>query len=115
MSTHNSPRSSSPKSPVPSNLQTLVSGEIAISAHTASHNATPHEPEHGNTSVSYHCNSEREPQHTEGVQEYTDRPSMGPLQFSTQQKYKRWWFNPLEVLKKIFSRERRVNKRKGWL
>jgi hypothetical protein len=40
---------------------------------------------------------------------------MGPPQLSTQQKYKRWWFNPLDALKKIFSHERKASKRKAWM
>ncbi|KAI0246785.1 hypothetical protein BJV78DRAFT_1355933 [Lactifluus subvellereus] len=118
MSTHSSPLSSSPESPTLSNLLTLISGETGtIDAHTTPRRATPHEPEHRNTSASYHRNSEREPQYTEGVQEHwnADRPPMGPPQFSTRQKYKKWSFNPLDALKKFFSRERKESKRKAWM
>jgi len=49
------------------------------------------------------------------VQEHVDRPPTGLPQFSTRQKYKRWWFNLLGALKKGFRRERKESKRKGWM
>ena len=77
--------------------------------------ATLHKSDRRDTSASYHNNSERKLQHTEGVQEHAERLPMDSPQFSSQQKYKRWWFNLLDAMKKFFSCqcERKMNMRKG--
>jgi hypothetical protein len=47
------------------------------------------------------------------VQGLADYPSTSPPQSSTRQKYKKWRFNPLDALKKIFRREHKLSKCKG--
>ena len=116
MSTHNSPRSSSSDSLVPSGLPALISGDTdTIDAHTAPRKATLPEPKYRNTSASYHHNPGREPQHTEGVQEHVNRPPTCLPRFSTERKCKKWLFNLLDALKKVFCCERNMSKIKGWM
>ena len=62
-----------------------------------------------------HSELHGEPEEAQMVQEHSNRPQTGPRQFSTRQKYKRWWLNPLDALKKVFRSERKESKRKGWM